>query len=206
MKSLTKRISIIILSTCLLFINIFSSYKVTFAAALPDPVAIEETFRLIQGGLQNITYNIGGDPWSLGNLISAGVVPEYSQQIKGNDNFLSELLSPNNGTQNIAWEKLKNVAVVEPAKLVKYIMWDKPQEYLPTDDDVKNALKQIADKTGAAVTLVGSKIYNDTMDDVSDMSDALSKAHIYINDSFCKSFKIQIKRAYKQWKYLLSEY
>lgn len=189
MKSLTKRISIIILSTCLLFINIFSSYKVTFAAALPDPVAIEETFRLIQGGLQNITYNIGGDPWSLGNLISAGVVPEYSQQIKGNDNFLSELLSPNNGTQNIAWEKLKNVAVVEPAKLVKYIMWDKPQEYLPTDDDVKNALKQIADKTGSAVTLVGSKIYNDTNEEINATAEALAESYLYVNDGFIETLK-----------------
>ena len=161
----------------------------TFAAALPDPVAIEETFRLIQGGLQNITYNIGGDPWSLGNLISAGVVPEYSQQIKGNDNFLSELLSPNNGTQNIAWEKLKNVAVVEPAKLVKYIMWDKPQEYLPTDDDVKNALKQIADKTGAAVTLVGSKIYNDTNEEINATAEALAESYLYVNDGFIQPLK-----------------
>ena len=189
MKILTKRISIIILTICLVFINIFASYKVAFASPVPDPMAIEDTFRLIEGGLQNITYPVGADTWSLGDLVSVGIAPEYSQQIKGSDNFLSELFSVNNGTQNIAWEKLKNVAVVEPAKLVKYIMWDKPQEYLPTNDDVKNALKQIGDKTGAAVTLLGSKIYNDTNSEINATAEALAESYLYVNDGFIQPLK-----------------
>lgn len=189
MKSLTKRISIIILTICLVFINIFSSYKVAFASPVPDPMAIEETFRLIEGGLKSINYPVGVDTWSLGDLVSVGIAPEYSQQIKGSDSFLSELFSVNNGTQNIAWEKLKNVAVVEPAKLVKYIMWDKPQEYLPTNDDVKNALKEIADKTGAAVTLVGSKIYNDTNEEINATAEALAESYLYVNDGFIEPLK-----------------
>ena len=142
-----KRIGYLLSAIIILFFNIFVKCVPAFAAEL----ALEQSYVVVSNWLNAAASNPHSNTFLTKVLGAVGAAAGLSA-LFGGDNPKEVTKDFINEYQNMQNANL-NALVIEPAKFAKYLLWDKPQQYLPSDAEVSYAIKSAMDKTGASLVV-----------------------------------------------------